>query len=183
MSEQSDDLSMSGDEIEKRHKLRAWEVRHPKTRAEAESAIKLARGILTNIDAAEPRGEYGRQRLEIARVSWQQKLDELLYALECITSDETGDDKRGQEKQYRDLAALTLYVLRQWQFRGELTPLAVGLRARCERALPRDYFDTWIQNRLSKHEAYGYAVNEKRRAEGASNVNTTDTTNTTNGDK
>ena len=83
MSEQSDDLSMSGDEIEKRHKLRAWEVRHPKTRAEAESAIKLARGVLTNIDAAEPRGEYGRQRLEIARVSWQQKLDELLYALEC----------------------------------------------------------------------------------------------------
>jgi len=177
MSEQSDDLSMSGDEIEKRHKLRAWEVRHPKTRAEAESAIKLARGILANIDAAEPRVENGYHRLEIARVSWQQKLDELLYALECITSDETGDDKRGQEKQYRDLAALTLYVLRQWQFRGELTPLAVGLRARCERALPRDYFDTWIQNRLSKHEAYAHAVNEteKRHAERGSDTNTTNT--------
>ena len=83
MNDQNNDLSMFDDEIEKRHKLRAWEVRRPKTRAEAESAIKLARGILANIDAAEPRVENGYHRLEIARVSWQQKLDELLYALEC----------------------------------------------------------------------------------------------------
>lgn len=142
------------------HKIRAFEVRRPKTRAEAARGIDLARGILANIDAAEPRGENGRQRLEIARISWQQKLDELLYAAECLTSDESSGDKRGQEKQYKDLCALTLYVLRQSQFGRESEPsnLAIALRYQCERSLPNGYFDAWVEKRLADHERFASKI-------------------------
>lgn len=70
-----------------KHKIRAWEIRTPRTLTEAEAGIALAKKMLECFDGTE-HADDKRNAAETARRSWEQKLCELEYVQQRLIAGE-----------------------------------------------------------------------------------------------